>query len=115
MLEDRDGGKWEDTDPNDTISACVATANYSSEGLPYYNKIEWANTSGGKAMRMSGFHFPNEIDKASQCFLYRIKTRFYCLGCLNKNKPNQVAPLFQVKRCSNLAKNTSSDMHNALA
>ena len=93
ILEDRDGGYWEDPYPDTTTSACFATATSSYEGPPYHNNIEWANTAGDNAMRASGFHFLSNLGKASQHVLCGMNTRFYCLACFNNNKPNQVMPL----------------------
>ena len=46
--EDRASGHWEDLDPDTTISSCASTTDSSSEGPPYYNKIEWISAAGGE-------------------------------------------------------------------
>ena len=85
--------------------SCVTTTPSSSGGPSYHNKIEWEHTAGGKVMLTPVFYFLNELDKASQCVLCGMKKGFYCLGCFNKNKPNQVMPLCHVKQWSSLTKN----------
>ena len=63
ILEDGDGGHWEDPCPDTTFSAFVTTNTSSFKCTPYQNKIEYVIASGGEVMRASRYHFPNELDK----------------------------------------------------
>ena len=91
MIEDRDGGHCKHPDPDAT--SCAAATVTNSDSPPCKHKIEWSNSGCGNAMRPSGCHFPDELDRHQQCVLCGMKKRYYCYSCFNKDKPKQIMPL----------------------
>ena len=59
-LEDGDSSYWKNPDPDAT--SCASVANKTDYCPHYEYEIEWVNTDGGKVMKTSGHHFPDELE-----------------------------------------------------